>query len=75
MKDLEIGIKHEQEHRESLEKLIKDSKLVDTIIENNAKDHLEDMPDYYEKLDRMEHGDDENKKKSLAIALIEGKDD
>ena len=74
MDSLEKGISIENEHRASLERVIKNKDLVDKIIENIASDHLKEDPNYYEKLERMEQDKDE-KKKQLAIAIIEGKRD
>jgi hypothetical protein len=52
--ELSKGIKTEQEHRKTLEKIASGKLTVDQAIERTAKDHLKEDPKYYTKLLKME---------------------
>ena len=52
--ELAKGIKTEQEHRKTLEKIASGELSVDQAIERTAKDHLKEDPNYYTKLLQME---------------------
>ena len=52
--ELSKGIKTEQEHRKTLEKIASGELTVDQAIERTAKDHLKEDPKYYTKLLKME---------------------
>jgi hypothetical protein len=53
--ELSKGIKTEQEHRKTLEKIASGELTVDQAIERTAKDHLKEDPKYYTKLLKMEN--------------------
>jgi len=52
--ELSKGIKTEQEHRKTLEKIASGKLTVYQAIERTAKDHLKEDPKYYTKLLKME---------------------
>lgn len=52
--ELSKGIKTEQEHRKTLEKIASGKLTVGQAIERTAKDHLKEDPKYYTKLLEME---------------------
>ena len=56
---IEKGLKVEQEHRETLEEIASGDITVDEAIKKTVEDHLEENPEYYEDLAKMER---ENKK-------------
>lgn len=65
---LQKGIEAEMEHEETIRKIIELAKnpseeIIRQISEMIAKDHLDEMSDYYDKLETIEpeHGDDVQK--------------
>lgn len=62
-KELEMGIKEEQEHIKTIEKLKADPSLtVEQIAEMIATDHLKEDPQYYSKLEDAMKGKSPEKK-------------
>jgi hypothetical protein len=53
--ELAKGSVHEEEHRETLEKVASGEISVDEAITQTAKTHIVDDPNYYEKLEEMEN--------------------
>lgn len=52
--ELEKGIETEQEHKDTFEKLANGEIDVSEAIVETAKDHIEEDPEYYDKLEEME---------------------
>lgn len=57
--NLQKGIKVEQEHRDTLEQIADGNLSVDEAIEQTAKDHIAEDPNYYDKLEQMEQNQTE----------------
>lgn len=68
-KELEKGTEHEKEHLETLEKVAKKEITPEQAVVETAKTHIEENPEYYEDLSKMES---EDKKEESISDLIEG---
>ena len=53
-KELAKGAKVEMEHAETIKKFMKKGVSVKTVAKHIAKDHLEESPDYYTQLAKIE---------------------
>lgn len=53
-KELERGAKVEMEHAETIKKYMRKNVSVKTVAKSISRDHLNESPDYYKKLARME---------------------
>lgn len=53
-KDIERGAKKEYEHAQTIKKYMRKGVSVKTVAKSIAKDHLEEHPDYYRELSKME---------------------
>jgi hypothetical protein len=61
-KELARGTKVEMEHAETIKKFIKKGVSVKTVAKYIAKDHLEESPDYYKQLAKIEGKFEKSKK-------------
>lgn len=52
--ELEKGIEVEKEHKDTIQKIYNHELTPEQALEQIAKDHLDEMPDYYSKLSEME---------------------
>lgn len=52
--ELEKGIEVEKEHKDTIQKIYDHELTPEQALEEIAKDHLDEMPDYYSKLSEME---------------------
>ena len=61
--ELEKGIKVEREHESTIKSLLQklgikpDEQIIQQTIESIAKDHLNELSDYYSRLELMERGE------------------
>jgi hypothetical protein len=53
-RDLEKGTKMEYEHAQTIKKYMKKGTSVKAVAKSIAQDHLEEHPDYYRELSKME---------------------
>ena len=53
-KELDKGTKVEMEHAETIKKFMKKGVSIKTVAKHIAKDHLEESPDYYKQLAKIE---------------------
>lgn len=53
-RDLERGTKMEYEHAKTIKKYMKKGISVKAVAKSIAQDHLEEHPDYYKELSKME---------------------
>ena len=53
-RDLERGTKMEYEHAKTIKKYMKKGTSVKAVAQSIAQDHLEEHPDYYKELSKME---------------------
>jgi len=53
-RQLAKGTKVEMEHAETIKKFMKKGVSVKLVAKHIAKDHLEESPDYYTQLDKIE---------------------
>lgn len=53
-RELARGTKIEMEHKKTIKKFIKPGTSIKTVARSIAKDHLEESPNYYKELSKLE---------------------
>lgn len=66
-KELQKGIKVEQEHKDTLEGVATGEITVPQAIEETAKTHIEENPKYYDELEKIEGGDISNVQQEMQV--------